>query len=196
MNRKLLIAILFLLISKAGLAQNDKDTLVYNLPVVDGKLVYADSVNIKGHSRAVLDSTAKDWLKKYFKLNRPDTLTKDLDISSSVLSQGALEFRMTTTSVALVKYDFYLIISIKINCRDNYYSYKIFDIFFLPKKDFFRKVISYQSNPDYLIELYKQKHLGFANSINYGRKKIREYLRRTNDNIRACISSLNKTMQN
>ncbi|MCR8558029.1 DUF4468 domain-containing protein [Mucilaginibacter sp. BJC16-A38] len=196
MVRKILAVLLFLLLAKVGIGQTSKDSIVYNLPVINGKLVYADSIIVKGHDKAILDTTAKKWFKGYFKVYRPDTLAKDKDTSSVILNRAGLEFRIATTSVALVKYDFYLIFSIKINCKNGYYTYRISDIFFVPKKDFYRRVIYYQSSPDYLIGLYKQKHLGFANSINLGRKKIREYLKCTDDTIRACIASLNKTMVN
>jgi hypothetical protein len=195
MNRWSLI-LLLLLIANTIFAQKDKDSVVNNLPVVNGKLIYTDSITVKGHSRATLDNAAKKWLAAFFEYQRPDTLSKDKDTNSSVLSQGILKFRMTTTSLALVKYDFYLVITIKVDCKDNYYTYKIFDIFFVPKSRFFRAVIYYQDSPEYLIGLYHKKHLGLEPALDMGRKKIREYLTRVNDAITACISSLNKAMAN
>ncbi|WP_144910823.1 DUF4468 domain-containing protein [Mucilaginibacter frigoritolerans] len=193
---KWLLCLMFLLVSIAASAQKDKDSLVNSLPVVNGKLTYSDSISVKGRNKATLDSTAKKWFAGYFKYHQVDTLSKDKDVSSSVLSQGVLEFRIATTSLALVKYDFYLIITLKINCNDGNYTYKIFDTYFMPKNQFFRRVIVYQNSPDYLIGLYKQKHMGFGPSINYGRKKVREYLKCTDDAIQACIASLNTAMTN
>jgi len=195
MNRLLLIT-LFLVFTKAAFAQTGKDSVVYNLPVVNGKLTYTDSVNVKGHSKAALDTTLKKWFLGYFKYYRPDTSAKNKDPKSSLLEQAILEFRMSTSSLGLVKYKFYLYISIKVDTRDNAYNYKISDIFFSPESGTFRAIGYYQSSPDYLIDLYKQKHLGLGPSINMGRPKIREYLTRTNDAIQACIASLNKAMTN
>jgi Domain of unknown function (DUF4468) with TBP-like fold len=193
---KYLFSVLFLFMSIAAFAQSDKDSVINSLPVVDGKLVYTDSVNVKNQSKAHLDSIAKKWFAGYFKYYRADTVSKDKDINSTILKQGALEFRMATTSLALVKYDFFLVITFKINCKDDYYTYKISDTYFMPKDRFFRVAIYYESSPDYLIGLYKQKHMGLGPSVNFGRKKIREYLTRTNNAIQACIASLNKAMTN
>jgi hypothetical protein len=193
---KIVPAILLLLLTVHGFAQTGKDTVVYNLPTVNGHLVYTDSVTVKGHSKARLDTAAKQWFNSYFKYHQPDTLFNDKDPNRVVFSRAALQFRMATTSLALVKYNFYLIMVIKIDCKDGYYSYKIFDIYFIPGSALFRTIGYYQSSPDYLIDLYKRKHLGFEASIDMGRKKIREYLTQTNDAIRASIASLNKAMAN
>ena len=61
MNRWPLI-LLLLLIANACFAQKDKDSVVNNLPMVNGRLVYADSIMVKGHSKATLESAAKKWL--------------------------------------------------------------------------------------------------------------------------------------
>ncbi|MDB4903905.1 MAG: hypothetical protein JWQ63_3186 [Mucilaginibacter sp.] len=193
---KLLLIVLFLFLTRTCFAQKDKDTLISNLPMINGSLVYTDSIKVKDHSRIMLDSTAKKWLNSYFKYHRPDTLSKDKDPESSVLSQGLLEFRMTTTSLALVKYNFYVVIKIKINCTENNYAYRISDIYFVPKSKFFRAVGYYQSSPEYMIGLLNKKHLGIVDGMNMGRKKIREYITRTNDAVQACITSLNTAMAN
>lgn len=188
------IMLLFLLIANVGLSQEGKDSVIYGMPVVNGKLFYGDSIELKGRNRVSLDSTAKKWFVNYFKYYQKDTLLRDKDLSSIVLDRAAVEFRMTTSSLALVKYDFYLIFTMKISCTDGYYTYKIFDVFFIPKNRLFRAVGYYQSSPDYLLGLYKQKHLGLGPAINMGRKKIREYLTNTDNAIRGAIASLNKAM--
>lgn len=193
---KLLLIVLLLLSTRACFAQKDRDTILNSLPLVDGKLVYAGNVNVSGHNSAKLDSNAKNWLNSYFKYHRPDTLLKDKDLGSSVLSQGLLEFRMTTTSLALVKYNFYVVITIKINCREDNYTYRISDIYFVPKSKFFRAASYYQSSPEYLIGLLNKKHLGLADWMNMGRKKITEYITRTDNAVKACITSLNAAMAN
>ncbi|HEY2583590.1 MAG TPA: hypothetical protein VGI43_17390 [Mucilaginibacter sp.] len=193
---KKLLPIIMLFVTTKVLSQNVRDTILNSLPLVDGKLVYADSVTVKNQARTKLDSTARKWFVSYFKYYQADTLANDRDSSSSVLSKGLLEFRMTTTSLALVKYNFYVVITMKIICKDNNYSYRISDIYFMPKGGVFRAVIYYQSSPEYLIGLLNKKHLGIVDGINMGRKKIGEYLSRTNDAVRTCIASLNKAMLN
>jgi hypothetical protein len=199
---KLLLLTLLLFFAKTGFSQTSKDTttnqdaFIYQMPIVNGHLTYADTIILDNHNKTQLDSTVKKWFNAYFKYYRPDTLSKDSDHNSTILNQAAVTFKMTSTSVSLVKYTFYLIFSIKVNCTGNKYTYKIFDIYFVPKSDLFRNISYYQNSPDYLIGIYKQKHLGFANSINMGRKKVCEYLKNTDDGIRACIASLNKAMAN
>jgi hypothetical protein len=195
MKRILFIA-LFLLVTKAGFAQNEKDSIVNSMPMVNDRLIYADSIQTKGRDKMTSDTILKKWFNGYFKMYCPDTLSKDKDVNSSILEQAATEFRMTTTSVALVKYDFYLVMTIKINCYNGYYTYKIFDIFFIPKSRVFRTVGYYQASPEYLIGLLNKKHLGLVDGMNMGGKKIREYLTHTNDGVQACIASLNKAMAN
>jgi hypothetical protein len=174
---------------------DNQDAFIYQMPMVSGHLIYADTVILNNHNKTQLDSAAKKWFSGYFKYYRPDTLSKDSDRNSAILNQAAVTFKMTTTSLSLVKYNFYLIFSIKINCTDNKYTYKIFDIYFVPKSDLFRNISYYQHSPDYLIGIYKQKHLSMVNSINMGRKKVREYLKNTDDGIRASITSLNLAMK-
>jgi hypothetical protein len=194
MMNKIPLLALFLFITTAAAAQTD--TLLSKMPMVNGRLVYADSIQIKGKDKSILDTTVNKWFTNYFKMHRPDTLSKDKDVNSIILEQCALEFRMTTSSMALVKYDFYLIMTLKVDCYKGSYTYKIFDIFFVPKSRAFRSVGYYQTSPEYLIGLLNKKHMGLAPSINMGRKKIREYLTNTNDAILACITSFNKAMVN
>jgi hypothetical protein len=195
MNRWVIV-LLFLLSAKVSLAQKDKDSIVYKMPVVNDELIYEDSVEVKGNSKARLDSLAKKWLGTYFKYYQRDTLSKDKDAKSSILSQTAVEFRIATSSLGMVKYKFYFVTTIKDNCRDNNYTYKFFDMYYTPKSDFFRSMGYYQSSPDYLIGLYRKKHLGLGPSINLGRKKIMEYFTYTNNAVLECIASLNKAMAN
>jgi hypothetical protein len=196
MNRILLVALFCLLAARTVFAQDDKDSIVNKMPLVNGKLVYADSVKVKGRDKVKLDSTVKKWFGSYFKYQSPDTLSKDKDVNSSVLSQGALEFKMSPSSLGLVKYDFYLIMTIKIDCYSDYYSFKIYNIFFTLKSGLFRAAGYYQTSPEYLIGLLSKKHIGVGPSVNMGRKKIREYLTNTNDTIQGCITSLNNAMAN
>jgi hypothetical protein len=46
MNRCLLI-ILFLLLTNTVFAQKGKDSAVYKMPVVKGRLIYEDSINVR-----------------------------------------------------------------------------------------------------------------------------------------------------
>ena len=182
--KKTLLFILFLLTAKLVFAQ--ADTL--NMPLHDGKLEYTGTIPVSNKNRLQLDTTAKGWFNRYFQYRQ----LVDSNINISVLAKGALQFRMTTTSMALVKYTFFLCMDIQIDCKDNSYTYKISNIYFTPKNAFFRKVIIHENSPEYMIELYNKKHLGFAYSVNLGRKKIREYLTHTNDTILACIAYLDQ----
>ena len=192
MNRLMLI-ILFFLVTNASFGQADKDSILREMPMVNGRLVYSDSVRVDGHNRAKLDSNAKKWLSGIGHVQ--DTLSADKDANSSVLSWCATEFKMTTTSVALVKYKFYLIMVIDVDCFDGYYKYKVFNIYFKPESKLFRIAGYYQMSPEYLIGLLQKDHMGLEPSVDMGRKKIREYLANTNDGVRRAIASLNEGMK-
>jgi len=191
-----LIILLLLVIAKTGFGQKKVDSAILKMPIVNGRLVYTDSIILKDHNKAILDTAAKKWLLSYFKVSEPDTLSKDRDPNGSIVARAALEFKMTTTSVSLVKYKFYLVMSIKVICKNNFYSYKIFDIFFVPESKLIRIAAVYQHNPEYLLDLYKKDHLGFEPSIDFGRKKIAEYLTNVNTGVQNAIAELNKAMAN
>lgn len=190
---KLFIIILLLLIKNLAIGQKGKDTIVYNLPTVNGKLTYIDSIKVKGHSRALLDSTAKKWLTGYMKYNWPDTLSVDKDSSSSVLSKGLLEFCAPPNSLKVVYYNYYLLVTIKINCTDGCYTYKISDTYFRPKSGLANAVVEHPTSPDWLIDRYKRKKYGFWSIDGV---TIRTYLACVNTAIVNCITSLNKAMAN
>jgi hypothetical protein len=192
MDRSLLI-ILCLLIANAVFAQKGKDTVVYNLPVVNDKLVYEDSVNVKGRSKASLDSTVKKWFISYFKYYRTDTSSiQDKTIISAIWHQGVLEYHVKP---GLINIPYYAVITIHIICTNDYFRYKIYNIYFVPKSGFLRE-LGFQNDPEYLIRLYKQKHIGFAKSMTIDRGMIRNYLSNMNLAVRKCIASLNKAMVN
>ena len=183
--------LLLLLIANAAFAQKDKDSVINNLPMVNGRLIYADRIAVKGHSKAKLDSIAKKWITVYFKYYRPDTLAKDKNANASVLSQGILEYHVTP---GLISIPFYAIVTIEITCRDNTYNYKMYDIYFRTKSKLIGSM--YQRDPEYLIGLYKQKHISFPTSMSIDRGMIRKYLTAMNSAVRDCILSLNKAMAN
>ena len=189
---KAVILILLLLSVKVGFAQKGKDTVVYNLPVINGKLTYTDSIRVQGHNKVILDSAAKKWINNNFKYHWADTLLKDKGITSSVLSYGILEFRAPPNSIRAVYYDYYLRITIKITCNNDYYTYEIFDAYFRPKSGFFNKVVIHPTSADWLIDIYKKKHYGLMN--NFDGSTIRYYLSCVNKAILNCIASLNKSM--
>ncbi|MDB5089532.1 MAG: hypothetical protein JWR09_3526 [Mucilaginibacter sp.] len=193
MNRAIIL-ILFLIITKTGLAQNGKDTIVFKLPVVNGKLTYTDSIGVQGHNKAVLDSAAKKWINSYFKYHWADTVSKHKDARSSVLSWGILEFRAPPNSMRVVYYSYYLWVTIKINCEDGYYTYKISDACFRPQSNFFNKIVVHPTNADWLIDIYKKKDYGLMH--HFDGSTIRYYLSGVNTAIVNCIASLNKAMAN
>lgn len=191
MNRLLLI-VLFLLSANKIFAQKDKDTTVYNLPEVNGKLVYKDSIFVKGRSDVMLDSLAKKWFNGYFKYWQSDTLSKDRVKNCSVLAQGVLEY---TARPGLLNIPYFAIISIMIKCNDDGYVYEIHDILFRPQNGILYR-IGYERDPEYLINLYKQKHIGLIKAMSIDRGMIRNYLSSMNTAVLNCIASLKKAMTN
>ncbi len=196
MNR-LVIILLFLLLAKAGFAQKPIDSLIYNLPVVNGKLMYSGYADVKGRNRTELDSIAKKWVFSYFKdsqLIETQGIPLPLytDTTSIILNRGLLKYKMRP---GMVNITFYSIITLKVGCTDNRYNYQIDSIYFRPKSGALN-ALGYQNSPEYLISVFKKKHLGFWTSMNVTRNQIREYLSTMNTAIRDCIASLNKAMAN
>ena len=89
-TKKLQVLSFFLLAAKFGFAQTD----TLNMPMHDGKLEYTGTIPISNKTRLQLDTTAKGWFTRYV----PYRKLIDSNTNSSVIAQGALEFRMTTTS--------------------------------------------------------------------------------------------------
>jgi hypothetical protein len=196
MNKTLLL-LLLLFITKTGFAQKPKDTLIYNLPVVNGKLIYTGYADVKGRDKAELDSIAKKWVLSYFKDNQlteasgTPILTPN-DTTSIILNQGLLKYKIKP---GMVNITFYTIITLKMGCVNNYYNYEISNIFFRPKSGVLN-AWGYQNSPEYLITIFKRKHLDFWTAMNVTRNQIREYLDKMNEAVRNCIASLNKAMAN
>jgi hypothetical protein len=189
---KRILFVIFLFLVKAGFAQTGKDTVVYNLPVVDGKLIYADSVEVKGHNKAKLDSISKKWLDTCFIYYRSDTSAQGRDAKYSVSSQGVVMFNMRGT---VLKLDYYCLMTLHVICKDNGYSYSISDLHLKPKSGFYYSVQGGR-DPDYLIALYKKKHWSLKEVYEYDRPMIRNHLLPMNTRILAFIASLNKAMAN
>jgi hypothetical protein len=193
MNRVLMIIFLALIVNVSR-AQKGKDTIVYNLPIVDGKLVYSDSVAVKGRSRIVLDSIAKKWFAGNVTPYKDCCNPLATESGSSVFSQGLLQFRAPPNSWRVVYYDYIMLVTVKVDCGEGYYKYKIYDMHFRPKSNFFNTVVEHPTNPEYLIDRYKKKKYGLLSSM--PAEIIRIYLACVNTSVRNCIASLNKAMAN
>jgi hypothetical protein len=191
MMNKLLPVILLLLMAVPGFAQQGNDSLIYNLPTINNKLVYTDSIIVQGRDSIMLDSMAKKWFNSYYADHQPDTI-QGKNIKSSVVAQGILLYNVTP---GLISIPFYAVVSVQINCRNNGYTYKMFNIHFRPKNGVVN-AIGYQNDPDYLIKLYKQKHIGLITSMNINRGMIRKYLAAMNNTVQTSIAALNKAMTN
>ncbi|TFF33299.1 hypothetical protein [Mucilaginibacter psychrotolerans] len=190
MKRYLITAVLTLLL-KCALAQNVKDSLVYQLPMVNDQLIYKDTVKVTGN-KTLLDSAAGAWFKSYFQNYRPYPADREVDTSAAVFDQAMLTYKV---SPGLIAIDYFAAVSIKITTGNNFYTYKIYEISFRPKNGVLNK-IGYQNDPEYLIKLYKRKHLGLITSMSLSRGMIREYLDKMNTAVIACIASLNRAMAN
>lgn len=192
MNRFLLVAFLTM-IANWGLAQKAKDAFIKDLPMVDGKLIYEGKVQVNGHQYRTLDSVAKKWFNSYFIDHQECTPPQGKDTASSVLSLGLLQFQVSPNNMQVIKYNFLLQVTMKIDCKDNYYSYKISEIRFRQKSGFMNVVLGFPGTPEYYIKLSQKKHLGI---MDYSRATIRNYLSNLDLAIQSCIASLNKAMAN
>jgi len=196
MNRFQII-LLFLLLTNAVFGQKKRDTLIYNLPVVNDKLIYEGSRSVIGRNRAELDTLAKNWYFTYFKNSQINEkknplITTGTDTSSFLLNRGVILFHVKP---GLINISFLALIRVKVTCTDFHYSYKIDSILFRPQNNTLN-ALGYQNDPEYLIKIYKRKHLGLSTAMDVTRGQIREYLSKMNATIRECIASLNKAMAN
>jgi hypothetical protein len=185
-----LLTLLLIAISAIAFAQRaEKDSVIKRIPLVDGKIVYADSITVSGHTAVQLDSVAKKWFRSYFlytdnKAGAPDST------ASVVYNRGVFEFKCMP---GYVNIPFYGILTIQITCHNNSYSYSIFNIYFRPHNGFLNAV-GFERNPNYLIGLYYKKHLSFGEAWRVDKHEIRGYLVGIDGAVRTCIASLNKAM--
>lgn len=190
--KKISLTVLFVTLATISFAQRaEKDSVIKHIPIVNGKIVYADSITVKGHTAVQLDSAAKKWFRSYFlytdnKAGAPDSTT------SIVYNRGVFEFKCMP---GYVNIPFYGILTIQITCHNNAYSYSIFNIYFRPHNGFLNAV-GFERDPSYLIGLYNKKHLSFAEAWRVDRHEIRGYLVGVDGAVRTCITSLNKAMAN
>ncbi|WP_184548508.1 hypothetical protein [Mucilaginibacter sp. FT3.2] len=143
--KRLLLFILFLMLIRPGFAQKGKDTIVYNLPVVNGKLLYTDTIAVKGADSTALDSKAKTWFNSYFKNWQADTI-KGKGVQANILRQGIIEYHVAP---GLISIPFYLVVSVQINCSNGAYSYRLHNIRFRPKNGVVN-AIGYQADPEFI----------------------------------------------
>lgn len=182
-----LIFFLLLFSVQMSFAQDDKDTIINRLPIINGKLIYKDSVAVFNTGRSILSTKAKRWFNDYYKHHetKPGLISID-----TLLGHGTIECKFKP---GMINIPFYQIATILIVCKDNYYKYSIYNIYFWPQSKTLN-TIAYENNPEELIKLYKQKHIGFFRSITIDRNMIRKYISAMNINIQASIMSLNKAM--
>ncbi len=191
MHRYLLI-VLFTLFANSCFAQTDKDLIVDHLPLVNGKLIYSDSVFVKGRNKAALDSTSKKWARSYFKELTICAPPMGKDTLSSVLNQGLFGFDIKP---GYMNIPLKAVLSIQITCNDKGYSYKISDIYFKAANNWKGMFVSY-SDPEFLIKIYRRDHVGILDKMNISKKAIKEYLFKMDLAVKDCIASLNTAMAN
>ena len=189
MNKVLLV---ILLITLTGTAFAQQDSIIKKIPVVNGRIVYADSITITGHTAAELDSAAKKWLRSYFLYTDTNVSHANALAGGILFNRGVFEFKCRP---GYLNIPFYGIITIQVFCRDNFYSYRITDIFFRPHNGVLN-AIGYERDPNFLMSLYNKKHLSFSEAWRVDKHEIRGYLVGIDAAVRSCIASLNKAMAN
>lgn len=189
------LLVLFLFAAMTSFCQTGKDTVVYNLPVVNGKLIYTGSVDLKNRNKMSIDTAAKNWLLEYFKDDYlkwyPTNLPKN-DTDYITLRRGFFPYYARP---GYINIRFYAILNLKISVVANKYIYRIDSIYFRPQNNMLN-ALGYENDPEYLINLYKKKHLGLFTSMSLDRNMIRKYLSALNKAILDCITSLNKAVAN
>src|ERR1700744_503169 len=91
---KLLLTVCISAINCAAFAQHlPKDSVIRHIPVVNNKIVYIDTVSVKGHTAMQLDSAAKKWFLSYF--IHPDSITNTAPLAgnNAVLNRGIFDFK-------------------------------------------------------------------------------------------------------
>jgi len=191
--KKALFVLLLTITACTALAQRQlKDSIIKHIPLIGGRIVYADTVAVKRHAAALLDSAAKKWFLAYF--IHPDSLTNAAPLvgNDAVFNKGVFEFKCMPGYVNVL---FYGTMTIQITCGDNFYAYRISDIYFWPHNGFLNDV-GYERDPNYLIKLYYKKHLSFGEAWRVDKHEIKGYLVGIDRAVRDCIASLNKAIAN
>jgi hypothetical protein len=174
------------------IAYAQKDEAIKQMPVINGHLIYTDSISIQGHNAAQLDTLAKKWFYSYFKYTDTNVVRTAKDKKSIIFNRGVFEFKCTPM---LITMQYYGIVTVQVQCKNNYYTYKIYQIWFRPENGVLNS-LAYKSSADYLLKLYNKKHLSFSDLMSIDKAEVRNYLFGIDESIRLCISSLNKAMAN
>ena len=169
------------------------DSLLARLPIINGKLIYQDSINIPGQNVSKLDSMVKRWFYNNFQY-RCFLPQKGKDTLHNLLGQGIMEFSDFNRH-QIVKYHYYLVMTIQINCRDNSYSYKISDMGLVLKNKFLNSAVMRPATPEYIIDLYKhKKHYWWTTG--FTSNGLKDYLANMNRLALNTVASLKKAMAN
>jgi hypothetical protein len=186
------IVLFFVGFLTVNIALAQKDEAIKQMPVINGHLIYTDSISVQGHTAAQLDTAAKKWFYSYFKYTDTNIVRTAKDKKSIVFNRGVFEFKCTPM---LITMQYYGIVTMQVQCKNNYYTYKIYHVWFRPKNGVLNE-LSYKSSADYLLTLYNKKHLSFSELLSIDKAEVKSYLFSIDTSIRLCISSLNKAMAN
>ena len=175
-----------------NIALAQKDEAIKQMPVLNGDLIYTDSIAVQGHTMAQLDTAAKKWFYSYFKYTDTNVARTAKDKKSIIFNRGVFEFKCTPM---FVTFPYYGIVTMQVQCKNNYYTYKIYQIWFRPENRVLNS-LAYKSSADYLLKLYNKKHLSFSELMSIDKAEVKNYLFSIDESIRLCILSLNKAMVN
>lgn len=193
MNKSLFTLLLIGITSTAFAQRELKDSVIQRMKTdTSGMIFYMDSIQVKGHNKAQLDSAAKKWFHGYFLYADTNVNRTNKPQGGAIFNRGVFEFKCMPGYVYV---PFYGIMTIQVICKDNFYSYRITDLYFRPHNGFLN-AIGYQRNPNYLLKLYYKKHLSFGELMNVDKRMIRAYLFSIDEAVHKCISSLNTAMIN
>jgi ABC-type long-subunit fatty acid transport system fused permease/ATPase subunit len=151
MKKTILIALLAVLC--LSVSAQIKDTIGFNLPIVNGTVIYEQVVDIPNKTKDELYKNAKLWFVNTFK-SAKNVLQNDDKSDGEIIGKGNMpvywKILLAGTQNAVCNF------AVQIDCKANKYRYKIYSL----SVDFVSS--TYTAGTDYNVETLLGKVLGTA----------------------------------
>jgi hypothetical protein len=179
---KKLLIIIFIFFAKTTFAQ--KDTVGLNIPIIDGAVVYQKVFNVPDKSKDALFNDAQLWYLDNFKNTRgPQIEDKDF---GRIVAKSSIPFTLKATFGVKVLYNNNF--TIQIDCKDNKYRCRIYDMTMSDASGGKDQAIF---TPESLINQITGKESNFGG---LSKNQSKETLQNLNASILDLIASLDKRM--
>jgi hypothetical protein len=103
------------------------DSLNLGFPIKGGKVVYESIADVKGIKKEMLYAASKKWISDSFTHSKAVTESEDIE-TGQIIGKGTANVTTKSNSWMLAGYLYKLEFNIQINCKDDKYRIRIYDI--------------------------------------------------------------------